>query len=97
MNYSQVSIVHASYLNETLEKLKVNREEVIIASVDAINIYPSIKISTIRKAVRYFARKLTAETKNTINLCLELIHFGMSSATISFDRKYYEYHVGEIE
>ena len=59
--------------------------------------YPSIKLSTIRKAVRYFARKLTSETKKTINLSLELIHFGMSSTLISFDGKYYEYHGGERE
>ena len=50
-----------------------------------------------RKAVRYFARKITAETKKTINLCLELIQFGMSSSLISFDGKYYEYHIGERE
>ena len=49
--------------------------------------YSFIKIATIRKAVRYFARKLTAETKNTINLCLELIHFRMSSTLISFDNE----------
>ena len=44
-----------------------------IASVDALNIYPSIKLSTIKKAMILFARKLTAVTKKTINLCLELI------------------------
>ena len=53
--------------------------------------YPSIKLATIRKAVRYCARKLTSETKKTIKLCLELIHFGMSSTLISFDGEYYEY------
>ena len=57
--------------------------------------YPSIKPATIREAVRYFARKLTKETKKTINLCLELIHFGMSSTLISFDGGSYEYHGGE--
>ena len=51
--------------------------------------YPCIKLATIRKAVRYFARKLTAETKNSINLCLELIHFGIRSTLISFNIKYY--------
>ena len=57
--------------------------------------YPSIKLVTIRKAVRYFARKLTRKTKNTINLCLDLIHFGMGSTLIYFDGEYYEYHGGE--
>ena len=50
--------------------------------------YPLIKTPTIRKVVRYFAKKLTRDTKKTINLCLDLI---------SFDVDYCEYHGGEIE
>ena len=34
-----------------------------IASVDTINMYPLIKISTIRKAVRFFARKLQQQPR----------------------------------
>ena len=97
VNYSRVSIVQASDLKEKLEELKIKRDEVTISSVDAINMYPSIKLSTIRKAVRFFARKLTAATEKNINLCLELICFGMSSTLISFDVNYYEYHGGERE
>ena len=59
--------------------------------------YPSIKLATISKAVRYFAKKLTRETKKTINLDLELIHLGMSSKLISFDGEYYKYLGGERE
>ena len=66
-----------------------------IASDDAINMYPSIKFSTNRKAVRFFTRKLTAAIKKTINLCLELIRFGMSSTLIYFDGEHYKYHGGE--
>ena len=69
----------------------------IIASVEAINMYPLIKLSTIRKVVRLFARKLTPPTKKTINLCPEFIHFGMSSTLISFDSEYCECHNGEKE
>ena len=47
--------------------------------------------------MRYFARKLTRDTKKTINLCLDLIHFGTSSTLISFNGNYYEYHGGERE
>ena len=68
-----------------------------IASVDAVNMHQSIKFATIRKAVRSFASKLTAATNKTINLCLELIHFGMSSTLIYFNGKYYNYHGGERE
>ena len=59
--------------------------------------YPYIKLATIRKGVIYFARKPTAETKKNINLCLEIIHFGISSTLISFDGGYYEYDGGERE
>ena len=59
--------------------------------------YPLIKLVTIRKSVRYFARKLARETKKTINLYLELIDFGMSSTLNSYDGEYYENHGGKIE
>ena len=85
VNYSRNSIFQASDLKETLEELGLKKEEVTIASVDAINMYPSIKLATIKKAVRFFVRKLTSEVKKTINLCLDLIQFGMSSTLISFD------------
>ena len=75
----------------------LNKEEVMIASLDAINVYPSIILATIKKAVRFFARKLTSEVKKTINLCLDLIQFGMSSTLISFDGEYYKYHRVEGE
>ena len=68
-----------------------------IAPVDAINMCSSIKLSTIKKAVKLFTRKLTAATKKTVNLCLEIIRFGMSSTLISFDGEYYEYHGGYRE
>ena len=71
------------------------REEVTIASVGAINVYLSIKLETIKKAVRFFARTLTTATKKTINICLELVRFGMISTLICFDGEYYEYHGGE--
>ena len=92
VKYSRKSIVQASDLKETLEEMGLKKEEVTIASVDAINMYPSIKLTTIKKAVEFFARKLTSETKKKINLCLDLILFGMSSTLISFDGEYYEYH-----
>ena len=80
-----------------LEEIVLKREEVTIALVYAIIRYPSIKLVTIKKAVIYFAGTLTRETKKTINLCLDLIQFGMSSTLISFDREYYKYHGGERE
>ena len=79
VKYSRVSIVQASNLKERLEELELKIYRFTIASVDAINMHPSIKLSTIKKSVRFFTRKLT------INICLELIRFRMSSTLISFD------------
>ena len=68
----------------------------IVGSI-SINMYPPIELSTIKNAVIFFARKLTAATKKTINLCLALIRFGISSNLISFDGDYYKYHGKERE
>ena len=46
-----------------MEDKKLVREEVTIASVNAINMYPSIKLATIKNSVRFFARTLTMATK----------------------------------
>ena len=95
VNYSRVSIVRASELKEILEELKVKKDKVTIASFDTINMYLSIKLSTIKKAVNFFSRKLTAETKKIVNLCLDIIRFRMSSTLTSFDGDYYDYHSRE--
>ena len=71
-----------------MKELGLKKEEVTIASVYAINMYPSIKFATIKKAVRFFARKLTSKVKKTINLCLYFIQFGMSLTLISFNGEY---------
>ena len=63
-----------------------------ILSVDAINMHPSVKLSIIKNAVRLFRIKLTTSTKKKINLCLELIRFGIISTLITYDGNYYKYH-----
>ena len=49
LNHSCVSIVQAYHLRERIEELKVKRDRVMIAPVDAINMHPSIKLSTIKR------------------------------------------------
>ena len=63
MNYSCVTSVQSSNLKQRLEELEIKRDGVKIASVDAVNMYPSIKTSTIRKAVILLSRRLTTDTK----------------------------------
>ena len=50
VNYSRFSIVQISDLKKKLEELKIKRDEVTIASVHYINMYPSITLSTIKKS-----------------------------------------------
>ena len=69
--------------NYSIYKFVEQRDEVKIASVDGINMYSPIKLSTIIKAVRLFARKVTSATKKTINRCLELVRSGMSSTPMA--------------
>ena len=77
---------------ELIPKWMRSKQRLIVFLVSLVSF-----LATIRKAVRYFARKLTKKTKKTINLFLDLIHFGMSSTLISFDSEYYKYHGGERE
>ena len=70
----------------------MNIDKVTIASIDSVNMYPSIKLTTINRPMRYFTKILTTGTKKTIILSLEIILLGMSSTLISFDGEYYEYH-----
>ena len=49
VNYSRVSIVQAPELKELLKELKIKRGEVTMVSVDAINMYLLIKLSTIKR------------------------------------------------
>ena len=46
----------------------------------------------INKAVIYFTKGNIATTNKTTNLCLEIIHFEMSSTLISFNGYSYKYH-----
>ena len=57
----------------------------VFVCVCIVYVYPSVKLATIKKAVRYFNRVLNAATKIKINLFLENIHFCMSATLISFD------------
>ena len=90
LNYSCVTIAQAYDLNETLEELKIKRYGATIELVDVVNMYPSIKIATIKKKLRLFTRVLTASTQKTINLCLERIFFWVSSALTYFNGEFYE-------
>eukprot|EP00957_Ditylum_brightwellii_P147920 11263328-Ditylum_brightwellii.AAC.1 len=62
-------------------------------SLDIMNMYPSVRVKLIRKALNHYVKYLPDEAKNTIEQCMDIIQFGMKSTFIQFSRgKYYVFH-----
>ena len=91
INYKTFTIVQASQVKDEWEILNWKRNEVTIASIDAVAMYPSIKFPLVKKAILYFTRSLPKNQQSNVKLCLKLIAFGMSSTLLTFEDKYYEY------
>ena len=91
IDYMPYTIIQALDLKVAAEKLNINPANTTIVSVDAKNYYPSIRYKLVKKAVEYFAKSLDTEKKNTIQLCLEMIKFGMGTTYLQFQDSYYEY------
>jgi len=53
--------------------------------------YPSVRFSIIKKAVKYYTLNLPTEEKEKVRNCLDMIEIGMASCLITFDGKYFEY------
>ena len=58
INYTKFTIVQASQVKEVWDIIKGKRDEVTIASIDAVAMYPSIKSPLVKKAISYFTRNL---------------------------------------
>ena len=67
INYTRFTIVQASQVKEEWEILNRKRNEVTIASIDAVALYPSIKISLVKKAISYFTRNLPKSQQSNEN------------------------------
>ena len=87
INYTKFKIVQVSQVKEEWEILNWKRNEVIIASIYAVAMYPSIKLPLVKKAISYFTRNLQKSQQYTVKLCLKLIAFGMSSTLLTFEEK----------
>ena len=62
-----------------------------IASIDVVEMYPSIKFPLVNKAISYFTRNLPKSQQSNVKFCLKLIAFRMSYTLLTFEDKYYEY------
>eukprot|EP00957_Ditylum_brightwellii_P048098 3651302-Ditylum_brightwellii.AAC.1 len=60
-------------------------------SLDIVNMYPLIRVKLIKKILRYYAKDLPAEARETIDLCMDIVQFGMKSTLIQFKGRYFVY------
>eukprot|EP00957_Ditylum_brightwellii_P203765 15336091-Ditylum_brightwellii.AAC.1 len=88
VNYAKYTIIQSSDLKE---KLELKRNKVTLMSLDIVNMYPSVRVKLIRKALHHYAKDLPEEAKETINMCMDIVQFGMKSTLIQVKGKYYVY------
>eukprot|EP00957_Ditylum_brightwellii_P073841 5610670-Ditylum_brightwellii.AAC.1 len=91
VNYAKHTIIQSSDLKEKLEKLGLKQNEVTLMPLDIVNMYPSIRVKLIQKALSHYARDLPEKAKETINMCMDIVQSGMKSTLIRFKGKYYVY------
>eukprot|EP00957_Ditylum_brightwellii_P052793 4002812-Ditylum_brightwellii.AAC.1 len=78
-------------MKKKLEQYGLKQNEVTLMSLDIMNMYPPIQVKLIRKALNYYARNLPDAVKETTNMYMDIIQFGMKSTLIQFRGKYYIY------
>eukprot|EP00957_Ditylum_brightwellii_P080137 6094523-Ditylum_brightwellii.AAC.1 len=76
---------------EKLESLNLTKNNVMMMSLDIKNMYPSIQVKLIKKALRFYSRSLSPEDKQKIELGMKMIQFGMKNTLVSFCNKYFNY------
>lgn len=95
INYERYGIKNSLDVKEKLEKLDINLKKHTVSKLDIIDMYPSVKIGMIRKAVEFYSQGLPLEEKKIVRKAMELVEWGMRSSLLTFDRKYFEY--GRVE
>ena len=84
VDYMSKTIIQASDLKDQLENRGITCNNSTIASIDAENFYPSVRLKLVRKAVNHFSKNLPEEDQITMEHCLDLIKFGMQSTLLTF-------------
>jgi len=85
------TIIQASDVKESLEALAITKANYTIFSIDAVNMYPSVKFSMVERAVDFFSQSLTESEKATIKRCLAMIRYGMGHTLLTFQDQYWEW------
>jgi hypothetical protein len=95
INPMKRTIVQSSHLKVQLEQLNLKADGCTIASLDIINMYPSIKHRLIRQAINHYCADINEEEQEVIDAALEMQQFSMGNTIITFRDKYYEYGVSD--
>eukprot|EP00957_Ditylum_brightwellii_P125344 9553436-Ditylum_brightwellii.AAC.1 len=74
-----------------LEVLHLIANKVTLISLDIDNMYLSIRVKIIQKALDYYTSKLPISARKAVQKCMEIVKFGMKSTLIRFRDKYYKY------
>jgi len=82
--------IQASDLKESLENQGMTCNNYAIASTDAEDFYPLVRLKLVRTAVCHFSKELPEEDQITSKHCLDLIKFGMQSTLLVFVDKCHE-------
>eukprot|EP00957_Ditylum_brightwellii_P027328 2065884-Ditylum_brightwellii.AAC.1 len=91
VNYTKYTITQSLGFEQKLENLDLRRDNAMMMSLDIINMYPSIWVKLIKKALQYYSCSLPAEAKQGINLGLAMVKFGIKSMLVNVSDKFYAY------
>eukprot|EP00957_Ditylum_brightwellii_P183141 13949165-Ditylum_brightwellii.AAC.1 len=91
VNYAKHTIVQSLDLKEKLDKCGLKRNEVTLMLLDIANMHPSVRVKLICKALNHYAKNLPATARETIDLCMDIVQFGMKSTLIQFRGRYFVY------
>eukprot|EP00957_Ditylum_brightwellii_P014907 1124631-Ditylum_brightwellii.AAC.1 len=72
VNYNRFTIVQSSDLKEKLEALGLTKDDAMMMSLDIKNMYPSVRVKLIKKALEFYSRNLSPEDKRKIKLGMEM-------------------------
>lgn len=82
-------IEQAHHLKRHLDSLMLTPDNCTIISLDAVNYYPSLHFSLVKKAISWLALDLDTEARNRSAIGLMMIEHGMANTYLTCKDKYY--------
>eukprot|EP00957_Ditylum_brightwellii_P077641 5900657-Ditylum_brightwellii.AAC.1 len=72
VNYVKYTIVQVCNLKDQLERINLIADNVMLMSLDIVNMYLLIQVHLIQKALDYYTRKLPASSRKAVRECMEM-------------------------